>query len=93
LRPDTLLRINPRRLRSIVLLLVLAVVVCAVALAVAVAAEILRIESAWSAETPEIDGKLAEWSSPLVTLGSTPLSRVATTARGRRAGVQRSGHA
>ena len=56
------------------LLLVLVVVVCAVALAVAVAAESLRIESVWSAEAPTVDGKLTEWSAPLVTLGSTPLS-------------------
>jgi hypothetical protein len=54
------------------LLLVLVVVVCAVALAVA--AESLRIESVWSTEAPTVDGKLADWSSPLVTLGSTPLS-------------------
>ena len=56
------------------LLLVLVVVVCAVALAVAVAAESLRIESVWSTEAPTVDGKLTEWSAPLVTLGSTPLS-------------------
>ncbi len=37
-------------------------------------AESLRIESVWSTEAPAIDGKLAEWSSPLVTLGSTKLS-------------------
>jgi hypothetical protein len=55
-----------------VLLLVLAVVVCAIA--VAVAAETLRIESVWSTEAPAVDGKLTEWSAPLVTLGSTPLS-------------------
>jgi len=65
-------RIVPRRLRSLVLLLVLAVVVCAIA--VAVAAETLRIESVWSTEAPAVDGKLTEWSAPLVTLGSTPLS-------------------
>ena len=56
------------------LLLVLVVVVCAVALAVAVAAESLRIESVWSTEAPTVDGKLTEWSAPLVALGSTPLS-------------------
>ena len=61
-----------RRLRSLVLLLVLAAIVGAIA--VAVAAETLRIESAWSTEAPAVDGKLTEWSSPLVTLGSVPLS-------------------
>jgi len=61
-----------RRLRSLVLLLVLAAVVGAIA--VAVAAETLRIESVWSTEAPAVDGRLTEWSSPLVTLGSTPLS-------------------
>jgi hypothetical protein len=65
-------RTNPRRLRSLVLLLVPAVVVCAIALAVA--AETLRIESVWITEAPAVDGKLTEWSAPLVTLGSTPLS-------------------
>ena len=65
-------RTKPRRLRSLVLLLVPAVVVCAIA--VAVAAETLRIESVWSTEAPAVDGKLTEWSAPLVTLGSTPLS-------------------
>ena len=59
-------------MRSVVLLLVLAAVVCAIA--VAVAAEKLRVESAWSAEAPTIDGKLVEWSSPLVTLDSTAVS-------------------
>jgi hypothetical protein len=44
------------------------------AAAIAVAAETLRIESVWSAEAPAVDGKLTEWSAPLVTLGSTPLS-------------------
>ena len=63
---------GPRRMRSAVLLLVLAAIVCAVAMAVA--AETLRIESVWSTEAPEVDGKLVEWSSPLVTLGSTPVS-------------------
>ena len=65
-------RIVPRRLRSLVLLLVLAVVVCAIA--EAVAAETLRIESVWSTEAAAVDGKLADWSTPLVTLGSAPLS-------------------
>jgi hypothetical protein len=55
-----------------VLLLVLAAVVGAIA--IAVAAETLRIESVWSTEAPVVDGRLTEWSSPLVTLGSTPLS-------------------
>ena len=32
------------------------------------------MESAWSAEAPGIDGKLVEWSSPLVTLDSTAVS-------------------
>jgi len=62
----------PRRVRGIVLLLVLAAVVGAIA--IAVAAETLRVESVWSTEAPAVDGGLAEWSSPLVTLGSTPLS-------------------
>jgi len=60
------------RLRSRVVLLVLAGVACAVA--IAVAAETLRIESVWSTEAPTVDGKLADWSTPLVTLGSAPLS-------------------
>ncbi len=68
--PDTISGAAPRRLRSLVLLLVLAAVVCAIA----VAAETLRIESVWSTEAPTVDGKLADWSSPMVTLGSTPLS-------------------
>ena len=42
--------------------------------AMAAAAETLRIESVWSTEAPTVDGKLTEWSAPLVTLGSTPLS-------------------
>ena len=63
---------NPRRLRSAWLLMALAAVVAAVA--IAVAAEALRIDSAWSAEAPAIDGKLPDWPSPLVTLGSTPVS-------------------
>ena len=63
---------NPRRLRSAWLLMALAAVVAAVA--IAVAAETLRIDSAWSAEAPAIDGKLPDWPSPLVTLGSTPVS-------------------
>jgi len=72
LGPVTVSGAAPRRLRSLVLLLVLAAVVCAVA--IAVAAETLRIESVWSTEAPTVDGKLTEWSAPLVTLGSTPLS-------------------
>ena len=63
---------NPRRLRSAWLLMALAAVVAAIA--IAVAAEVLHIDSAWSAEAPTIDGKLTDWSSPLVTLGSTPVS-------------------
>jgi hypothetical protein len=54
------------------LLLPLAAIVGAVA--IAAAAETLRIESAWSTEAPAVDGKLTEWSAPLVTLGSVPLS-------------------
>jgi len=42
--------------------------------AIAVAADTIRIESVWSTEAPAVDGKLTEWSAPLVTLGSTPLS-------------------
>ena len=61
-----------RQWRSPVLLLVLAAVVGAVA--VAIAAETLHIDSAWSADPPAVDGKLTEWSSPLVTLGQTKLS-------------------
>jgi len=63
---------EPRRLRSAWLLMALAAVVAAVA--IAVAAEALRIDSAWSAEAPAIDGRLPDWPSPLVTLGSTPAS-------------------
>jgi len=44
------------------------------AFACAVTAGTLRIESAWSAEAPAIDGRLTEWSEPLVSLGSAPLS-------------------
>ncbi len=44
------------------------------AVAIAAAAEVLRVDSAWSAVAPAIDGRLPEWSSPLVTLGSTPVS-------------------
>jgi hypothetical protein len=44
------------------------------AVAIAAAAETLRIDSAWSPEAPTVDGKLTEWSSPLVTLGQTKLS-------------------
>ena len=69
---ESMARTNLRRLRSAWLLMALAAVVAAVA--VGVAAETLRIEGAWSAEAPAVDGKLVEWSSPLVTLGSTPVS-------------------
>jgi len=44
------------------------------AAAIAAAAEALRLDSAWSPEPPTVDGKLTEWSSPLVTLGQTKLS-------------------
>jgi len=44
------------------------------AIAIAAAAETLRIDSVWSPEAPTVDGKLTEWSSPLVTLGQTKLS-------------------
>ena len=44
------------------------------AVAIAAAAETLRIDSVWSPEAPTVDGKLTEWSSPLVTLGQTKLS-------------------
>ena len=70
--PDSFSTAKPRRLRSLVLLFVLAAVVCAVA--IAVAAETLRIESVWTTEAPIVDGKLTEWSAPLIMLGSTPLS-------------------
>ncbi|MFO7694502.1 MAG: hypothetical protein R6V57_15560 [Vicinamibacterales bacterium] len=63
---------EPRRLRSERLLLVIAAVAGAVAMAAA--AETLRVDSTWSTEAPAIDGRLPEWSSPLITLGSTPLS-------------------
>jgi hypothetical protein len=64
------LKTNTRRLRTTALLLILG----AAAGAVAMAAEKLYVESAWSAEAPVIDGKLADWPSPLVSLGSTQLS-------------------
>jgi hypothetical protein len=38
------------------------------------AADTQRIESAWIAEAPAIDGQLKDWGSPLVSLGSAPLS-------------------
>jgi len=63
-----------RRRRSVVLPLVPAAVACAMAVAVALAAETLRFESAWSAEAPVVDGRLADWSSPLVSLGSAKAS-------------------
>jgi hypothetical protein len=40
----------------------------------AFAADTPRIESAWIAEAPAIDGQLKDWGSPLVSLGSAPLS-------------------
>jgi hypothetical protein len=40
----------------------------------AFAADTQRIESAWIAEAPAIDGQLKGWGSPLVSLGSAPLS-------------------
>jgi hypothetical protein len=61
-----------RQWRSPALLLALAAIACAGA--IAGAAESLRIDSAWSADPPAVDGRLAEWSSPLVTLGQTKLS-------------------
>jgi len=48
--------------------------VAACTLAVAVAAETVRIESAWSGEAPTIDGRLADWPSPLVSLPSGNVS-------------------
>ena len=65
-------RTAPRRMRSVELLCVLAGVAGAVA--IALAADTIRIESAWSAEAPTIDGTLADWPSPLVTVGSAPIS-------------------
>ena len=44
------------------------------AAAAAIAAETIRLDSAWSAEAPAVDGKLTEWTSPLVTLGQAKLS-------------------
>ena len=61
-----------RQLRRVVPLLALAVAACAVA--IAVAAETQRIESAWSREAPTIDGRLADWTSPLSSLGSEKVS-------------------
>lgn len=49
-------------------------VVGACTLAVVVAAETVRIESAWSSEAPTVDGKLADWASPLVSLPSGNVS-------------------
>lgn len=63
-------RRGPRNLHRAALLLV-----CAAAAGVMMtAAETLRLESAWSAEAPAIDGQLADWSNPLVSLGQVPLS-------------------
>jgi hypothetical protein len=59
-------------MRSVELLCVLAAVAGAVA--IALAADTIRIESSWSAEAPTIDGKLADWLSPLATVGSAPIS-------------------
>jgi hypothetical protein len=65
----TKLRVNRRvGLRQAAILLVVTV------FASGVAADTLRIKSVWSAETPTIDGQLADWGSPLVALGSAPLS-------------------
>jgi len=65
----TKLRVSRRPgLRRTVLLLIVT------AFAGAVIADTLRIESAWSAEAPTIDGQLVDWSAPLVSLGSVPLS-------------------
>jgi len=55
-------------LRQAAALLIVTVFGCAVT------ADTPRIESAWTAEAPAIDGRLADWSAPLVSLGSTPLS-------------------
>jgi len=65
----TTLRVNRRPdLRQAVLLLIVTV------FAGGVAADAQRIESAWIAEAPAIDGQLKDWGSPLVSLGSAPLS-------------------
>ena len=49
-------------------------VLALLAAAASIAAETIRLDSAWSAEAPAVDGKLTEWSSPLVTLGEAKLS-------------------
>jgi hypothetical protein len=65
----TRLRVNRRPLlRQAAILLVVTV------FAGGVAADTQRIESAWIAEAPAIDGELKDWGSPLVSLGSAPLS-------------------
>jgi len=65
----TTLRVNRRPgLRQAALLLIVTV------FAGGVAADTQRIESAWIAEAPAIDGQLKDWGSPLVSLGSAPLS-------------------
>ena len=65
----TKLRVNRRPgLRQAALLLIVTV------FAGGVAADTQRIESAWIAEAPAIDGQLKDWGSPLVSLGSAPLS-------------------
>jgi len=55
-------------LRQAAALLIVTVFACAVT------ADTQRIESAWIAEAPAIDGQLKDWGSPLVSLGSAPLS-------------------
>jgi hypothetical protein len=52
----------------------LPLVMAAAAAGIVAAAEAQRIESAWSAEPPAIDGHLNEWSAPLVSAASQPLS-------------------
>ena len=44
------------------------------AAAAVIAAETTRLDSAWSAEAPAVDGTLTEWTSPLATLGLARLS-------------------
>ncbi len=63
------LRVSRRPgLRRAVLLLIVTV------FAGGVAADTLRIESAWTAEAPTIDGQLTDWGAPLASIGSAPLS-------------------
>lgn len=61
----------PRRLRAVVLVLLLG---AGGAVAATFAADQLHLESAWRAEAPVIDGKVADWASPLVSLGQAPVS-------------------